>query len=272
MKTASSQQAYRPYPSFSTAQTLLWFIGGVLLMFVLVSAAFAIKLGVEGRLPFVRRTVDAPRADAATPPPTPAARPTGQNFSSGAETILPPEVSHLAKTTAAPDTVPARPTEGPAPSAGTPGAATPASAPVTPAPVTPAAATPAAAPAPVAAQAPATRPVDPTGDVTEALHAWVTAWARRDVPTYLEHYAQDFRPAAGLSRSAWQSQRRQRLSRGGELLISLSDVQVQVSGDKATARFVQSYRSDTLTSTEPKTLELIRRDGHWLILSEQTGS
>lgn len=212
MKTASSQQAYRPYPSFSTAQTLLWFIGGVLLMFVLVSAAFAIKLGVEGRLPFVRRTVDAPRADAATP----------------------------------------------------------ASAPVTPAPVTPA-----AAPAPVAAQAPATppvRPVDPTGDVTEALHAWVTAWARRDVPTYLEHYAQDFRPAAGLSRSAWQSQRRQRLSRGGELLISLSDVQVQVSGDKATARFVQSYRSDTLTSTEPKTLELIRRDGHWLILSEQTGS
>ena len=262
MKTASSQQAYRPYPSFSTAQTLLWFIGGVLLMFVLVSAAFAIKLGVEGRLPFVRRTVDAPRADAATPPPTPAARPTGQNFSSGAETILPPEVSHLAKTPAAPDTVPARPTEGPAPSAGTPGAATPASAPVTPA----------AAPAPVAAQAPATRPVDPTGDVTEALHAWVTAWARRDVPTYLEHYAQDFRPAAGLSRSAWQSQRRQRLSRGGELLISLSDVQVQVSGDKATARFVQSYRSDTLTSTEPKTLELIRRDGHWLILSEQTGS
>ena len=30
MKSApSSQQAYRPYPSFSTAQTLLWFIGGV---------------------------------------------------------------------------------------------------------------------------------------------------------------------------------------------------------------------------------------------------
>ena len=52
----------------------------------------------------------------------------------------------------------------------------------------------------------------------------------------------------------------------------MSDLNITVNGDRATARFRQDYTSDTLNVTSRKTLELVKSGGRWLIVRESTGS
>mgnify|MGYP006201431629 CR=1 FL=1 len=54
--------------------------------------------------------------------------------------------------------------------------------------------------------------------------------------------------------------------------VDVSDLNITVNGDRATARFRQDYTSDTLNVTSRKTLELVKSGGRWLIVRESTGS
>ena len=53
-----------------------------------------------------------------------------------------------------------------------------------------------------------------TGDdrqnVAAFVDSWVKTWSAKDVDKYLSAYAPEFRPSNGLSRSAWEKQRRHR--------------------------------------------------------------
>lgn len=269
--TINPQPPYRRPRPLSAIQTLLWLVAGIAGMFALVSTIFAVKLGLEGRLPFS----DAPRAAAAaTPPaapqppvqaapsatPLPAASPTAQapaGFVSGAESILPSEVAHLAKHVSPLDAPPTATEPPSAPSISTQ--------PPTQPP------TPAAAPVAATVEAiPATHPADHKR-VEAALLAWAKAWSSKDVDTYLAHYADTFTPASQLSRSAWAEQRRQRIARPGDIAVALDAIAIQTEGDKASARFTQHYRAGKLKLTEAKTIELIRHGDTWLIVQERLG-
>jgi hypothetical protein len=50
---------YSPPALLTPGQTLLWFLGGILAMFLVVSVVFAVKLGAEGRLPFLGKSARA---------------------------------------------------------------------------------------------------------------------------------------------------------------------------------------------------------------------
>lgn len=282
--TLSNSSAYQPVRPISTGQTLLWFMGGLALMFAIVSIAFAIKLSTEGRLPFLSRkpansVSDLPSRqvrNAAGLPVNPQVsantiNPGGsQGFSAGAENILPPEAAHLNKAVPTPP-APQAPAAAPAPSSAPAEPVKTAAAPQAPASPAPVAATP----APVAASpaAPVTENrVAEKDTITPMLQAWSAAWEHKDVDGYLAYYAADFKPAKGLSLNAWKEQRRQRLSSPGEISVKLADIQMNNKGDSATIRFTQAYRSDKLSATEIKTLELVRRDGHWLIQQERVGT
>ena len=54
--------------------------------------------------------------------------------------------------------------------------------------------------------------------------------------------------------------------------VDVSDLSIDVKGNRATARFLQAYSSDTLNVSSRKTLELVRNGGRWLIVRESTGS
>ena len=260
MTSTASAKPYRPKSALSASHTLLWFVAGIAGMFLIVSAVFAVKLGLEGQLPFGKRStptpVTQPVAAAADKPESSAKPPIASNpsgtssngeFVSGAENILPPEVAHLAKTTIAsrepttPDAAPAPPVKAPAPAA------------------------------PVTAPEPASPGPATSEAITTTLHAWATAWESKDVSAYLKHYAPDFQPARGLGCDEWAEQRRQRLSRPGDITIGITDLDIAVKGDRATARFSQSYRSPTQKLGETKTIELTLRDGAWLIVQERIG-
>ena len=274
--TTQRSQRYIPPTLLTPGQTLLWFLGGILAMFFAVSVVFAVKLGAEGRLPFFGKSAkantiappQAPRAQpttAAVAPPVAAAtlapveqtvaptliRPDANStFVPGTENLLAPEVAHLAR-----DASPQRGPERVSPPLTSPGSAAAGASP--PPPV-------AAPPAPPSAQ---------TGNepIRKAISGWVSAWQTKDVDAYLKHYADNFTPSGGMSRSAWLQQRQERLGRPGEITIQLSDLEIKTNSDGATARFLQTYSARGTTLKETKTLVLTLQDGNWLILQERIG-
>ena len=159
-------------------------------------------------------------------------------------------------------------------------AATVAAAPAAPAaaPATPAAkpaAPVAAAPAPAAHPAPTPAPTasgDAQREVEAAVAAWANAWSSKNVPSYLGAYGPGFTPPGGQARAAWEAERRSRIEPRSRIGVDISDLNVTVNGDRATARFRQDYTSDNLNITSRKTLDLVKSGARWLIVRESTGS
>ncbi|MBI3384005.1 MAG: tetratricopeptide repeat protein [Aquabacterium sp.] len=167
-------------------------------------------------------------------------------------------------------------------------APTPAPAPVAPAPVAAPKPTPAPAPAPVAtpapapvakpAPAPAPAPVaEPKNDnaaqereIESSLKAWASAWSKQDMDGYFAAYTKDFN--GGKTRKVWEQERRDRITSKRSISVKISGVKVDVSGSKATVRFHQDYKADSLSVSSGKRLEMVRSGSNWLIAKESAGS
>ena len=133
----------------------------------------------------------------------------------------------------------------------------------------------AAAPAAVVAAGATTAPAaaaNAEAEVQATITAWAKAWSSRNMGAYLGAYAPAFVPAGGQNRSAWEADRKARIVPRSSIEVAVSDVSVEVKGDRATARFLQAYSSGTLNVSSRKTLELVQSGGRWLILRESTGS
>jgi tetratricopeptide (TPR) repeat protein len=146
---------------------------------------------------------------------------------------------------------------------------------------TPAATAPAARPAaavaaapvsPAPAPAPAASNGNAQADVQAAVAAWAKAWSSKNMSAYLGAYAPNFTPAGGQSRSGWEADRKARIVPRNRIEVEVSDLNVEVDGDRATARFLQTYSSDNLNVSSRKTLGFVRNGGRWLIVRESTGS
>lgn len=131
------------------------------------------------------------------------------------------------------------------------------------------AAAPKAAPAPAPTETRQAAPAKPAqaAAIEAVVSGWAEAWSRRDVDAYLAAYASDYR-ADGLSREAWEAQRRDRITAPKRIDVQVSDLNVTQQGDTATATFRQAYRSDRLNSTVTKTLKLALQGGQWRIVGE----
>lgn len=155
--------------------------------------------------------------------------------------------------------VPATPVPTPAPAA----AAVPSTT-TTPAPsaVVPAPAPAAAKPAAVDSSANASK------DVENAVRNWAKAWAARDVKAYLASYGKEFATPDRNSRSAWEEERRQRITSKSKISVKLENLSVTVNGNKATARFRQDYKANELAVSSRKSLELAKSGERWVIVRE----
>ena len=150
----------------------------------------------------------------------------------------------------------------------------PAAAPApTPAPAATAAA-PATTPAPAPAAAPDAAKQEAAKDakeVTAAVQAWAAAWAAKDMKAYLAAYGKDFDPPGRMTRAAWEKEREARIVGKSKITVQVSDLNVSVNGNQATARFRQAYSADSLNVSSRKTLDLVESNGRWLIVREATG-
>jgi len=133
----------------------------------------------------------------------------------------------------------------------------------------------ATAPAAPAAPAPAAKPVTAdhaAKDVEAAVRAWAKAWANKDMNAYLGAYGKEFDPPGKLSRSSWESERRQRITGKSNISVKLENLSVSVNGTKAVAKFRQDYKADALAVSSRKTLDLVKSGDRWLIVRESTGT
>ncbi len=124
---------------------------------------------------------------------------------------------------------------------------------------------PAANPAP-AKPAPDS-PASAESAIKDAVARWAKAWSAKDVNAYLAAYASDF-TSPGMTRSAWEAQRRTRLTQPKQIEVKISNLKIDVKGDTASATFRQAYRSDRHRSTATKTLELALQNDQWRIVKE----
>lgn len=105
--------------------------------------------------------------------------------------------------------------------------------------------------------------------VASLVDEWVNAWSEKDLDRYLNAYAPEFEPPAGLTRAAWEKQRRQRLGKYQKIEIKLSEMVAVAKEDTATVDFVQSFAADSFSETGlHKRLELRRQGDKWKIVKE----
>lgn len=159
----------------------------------------------------------------------------------------------------APAPVPAKPASVPAP---------------VPAPVAVVSAKPAPVVTPVPVQAPAPAPTASTSgdkDVEASVRSWAQAWAAKDMTAYLASYGQNFDTPGAQPRKAWESDRRTRIMGKSSISVKVTNLSVNVQGNKAIARFKQDYSADTLNVSSRKTLEMARVGERWVIVKESTG-
>lgn len=88
---------------------------------------------------------------------------------------------------------------------------------------------------------------------------------------YLAAYAPSFDPPGGLSRKAWEQERRDRIVSKNKITVTLSKLTTQVNGTTASVGFIQSYKADQLAVSSHKTLKLVKRGDQWLITQESVG-
>lgn len=174
-----------------------------------------------------------------------------------------------------------RPAPAPAPTSA-PALSVPAPVAVKPAPTLPnpsvarapvATATPApAAKAAVAVAASAASGNNSEKEAEAAVHAWAKAWAARDVKAYLAAYGKEFNPPGSQSRSAWEEERRQRISSKSKISLKLENLTVSAAGNKAVVKFRQDYKTSGLSVSSRKTLDMVKNGDRWQIVKETTGS
>lgn len=122
---------------------------------------------------------------------------------------------------------------------------------------------------------PVAAPLDaeaPAAQILRAVESWAEAWSSQDVERYLSFYAQSFVPPGDATREAWEAERRQRLSRPEFIAVKVSSPSppAAVGPGQYRISFRQDYASDGYSDVVKKTLELVRQDGGFKIVREET--
>jgi tetratricopeptide (TPR) repeat protein len=120
----------------------------------------------------------------------------------------------------------------------------------------------------------ATKPAaaTPEAQINALIRDWAGAWSSQDVAGYLSFYAQNFETPDGLSRQAWEAQRKQRIEAPSSIKVDAQISRISVSGNEATVVIRQAYKSNVLSNTTSKTLKLVKAGDRWMIRSERSGA
>ena len=122
------------------------------------------------------------------------------------------------------------------------------------------------------AKAAAEKPADNTAEVMKTVDDWAQAWSKKDADAYLGYYAKDFKTPGGEARDAWEQGRRSRIDAPKSIAVGIESAKVTMRNpEQASVSFRQTYKSDKLSTTSRKTLELVKADGRWLIKEEKSG-
>jgi hypothetical protein len=122
------------------------------------------------------------------------------------------------------------------------------------------------APAPQAAVAESTETLA-TVAAWETLDRWVSAWARRDMGTYLASYDNGFK-GRHANRDDWVRERTQRIAGRAWIEVQLSNIAETHEASGVAFTFTQTYRSPGFSDTTERRVRLKPVADRWLIVEE----
>ena len=104
--------------------------------------------------------------------------------------------------------------------------------------------------------------------IKHLISSWQEAWQEKDLQRYMASYSEDFF-AHGLDRDGWKRHKFEINKRYGQIRVSISNLKIKLlSPERATVYFDQDYSSDKYHDSGRKTIQLIKRDGKWMIKTE----
>jgi len=108
----------------------------------------------------------------------------------------------------------------------------------------------------------------PVSSVMDRILAWKEAWQKKDIYVYLSFYSHEFE-SDPLDYIDWITKSKRVFSKPGYISIDISRPNIRLSGERATATFVQRYHSPYLRDTGEKELLWKKEGGLWKIVSEK---
>jgi adhesin transport system outer membrane protein len=114
-------------------------------------------------------------------------------------------------------------------------------------------------------------PAEVSKSLIDKTQSWAKAWENKDVNSYIAFYAPNFKPEEG-SYEAWETNRRERISKAQQIDIEISELQVVPSFDKPDEyeiSFIQDYRAKFYQERSKKVLTWKENKGIWQIIREQ---
>jgi adhesin transport system outer membrane protein len=98
---------------------------------------------------------------------------------------------------------------------------------------------------------------------------WLRAWENKNLNNYMSYYANNFKSDKGQNYSAWKNHKAELFRVYKTIRIKADNLAIKFKNDNnAEITFKQYYRSDWTRDTGIKTLEIIKRNGRWLIMRE----
>ena len=106
--------------------------------------------------------------------------------------------------------------------------------------------------------------------IITTLQGWAAAWSEQAPDVYLIFYADEYQPD-GMSRKAWEQQRRERLKSPEWIQIGLSNFKVEKLGnDEARVEMIQEYRASNYQDKTRKLMRMRQTVDGWRIVDEQS--
>jgi ketosteroid isomerase-like protein len=104
--------------------------------------------------------------------------------------------------------------------------------------------------------------------IRNRIDNWADAWSNRDLDRYLSYYSSEFVPRYNLTLDQWKKHQHALWRWRKLIVVELSDVSIDISGNDAIVKFTQHYKSNSFENTVGKTLELKQKNGSWYITRE----
>ena len=99
------------------------------------------------------------------------------------------------------------------------------------------------------------------------LNSWMTAWKNKNLENYMAYYNDDFY-SKKMTKKRWRNYKA-RLNKVYSFIdVNYSDPVIYKQGDKLIVKFIQSYKSDTISDSGEKTLHVVSKNDGWQIISE----
>ena len=128
-----------------------------------------------------------------------------------------------------------------------------------------------ATPQPPRQPTPASQPIaalHSADDVRAVVESWRSAWEGKDLERYMSFYDESFH-SEGRDRAGWRQHKRGVFLRAGDLQVAVEALEIEMTGDKASARFLQRYSSGKYRDRGTKTLRMVFRPAGPRIVAEE---